>query len=127
MSIRIRSTLPILFVLGLMNCQSDQPGEVWETRYVHMVVPEEAAVNQDIEITVSVLSGCTTNLQINWKEMESRHFLITARALVVDTPCPLVIIPKDSVFILRPIMPGKYFFQANESPLEIIRDTLIVN
>jgi len=95
-----------------------------------LTIPTSGAVNQDIEIQLKAQApnGCYSDLEIKLIEVDSRHFLFKADALFKSNgACPYNLVNKDTVITFRPTSTGKYFFQTNEEPFEIRKDTIDIN
>jgi hypothetical protein len=95
-----------------------------------IAMPTSGSINQDVEVQLKAMAtnGCYSQLQISLIEIDSRHFLFKAIGLYQSNGiCPDVIVYEDTVITFKPSMSGKYFFQTNEDPFEIQKDTLDIN
>jgi hypothetical protein len=92
-------------------------------------VPKVGYANQELSIRVVVQGyGCTTNPRIVLKKLDENHYLIKGQARFAgSTRCPYVLVTKDSTLRLTLSVAGEYFFQANEAPFLVKRDTLLIN
>ena len=60
--------------------------------------------------------------------IDDHHFLLKAWAIYdSQAVCIQTTIWKDTTFLFRPLASGNYYFEANEAPQPIVRDTLVVN
>jgi hypothetical protein len=124
--ILILSTL----VLSCMNNQDrfvkrQIPVEIYEA-----TIPATGRINQDIQIQLKsqATNGCYSDLKVKLVEIDSRHFLFKATALFQSSGvCPEIMVYKDTTITFKPTLTGKYFFQTNEEPFEIRKDTIAVN
>jgi hypothetical protein len=93
-------------------------------------IPKNGTLNQDIdlELKAQATNGCYNDLKIKLIETEDRHYLLKATARFKSYGyCPEVMVYIDTIITFRPTKTGKYFFQINETPFEIRRDTIEVN
>ena len=93
------------------------------------IVSTNGDTHQEIGIQVKAYAdnGCYSDLEISLIELDNTHFLLKATGLFQSSGvCPAVIIPKDTVITFVPALEGEYFFQTNEAPFEIKRDTIEV-
>ena len=94
------------------------------------IIPGIGTVNQDIQIQLKAqaLNGCYSNLQVELIEVDTRHFLLKATGLFqTNGICPEVMVYKDTTINFTPTSTGDYFFQTNEAPYEIRKDTITIN
>lgn len=101
------------------------PVDIYES-----TIPNRGIVNQNIKIQLKAQApnGCYNNLAIDVVKIDSRNFLIKATALFQSSgSCPEVMVYKDTVINFLPTLAGDYFFQVNEKPFEIRKDTIRVN
>ena len=115
----------------LFSCTND--GNIVKKRVPVIIyesaIPDSGTANQNIEIplTAQATNGCYSDFEITLTEIDSRHLLFKATALFSsDGACPSVLVNKDTIITFKPTASGKYFFQTNEDPFEIGRDTIEV-
>lgn len=95
-----------------------------------IVIPMAGQLNRDTEIHLKAeaTNGCYENLEITMTEIDARHFLFKATVFFETFgDCPTVMVYTDTIIYFRPTLTGKYYFQTNEEPFQIIRDTLNIN
>lgn len=101
------------------------------TVYINpLTVPEMGSPGQDVEISVraNAANGCYGIHKISMTRIDEYHFLFEAWAIHDSLAiCTQATIWKDTTFLFKPILSGKYYFEANEAPYPIMRDTLVVN
>ena len=123
-----KSTILVVWLM-LVSCEDkDRVSiDIYESTF-----PESGSINQEIEIALKAQAnnGCYTDLKIEVHKINERHFLLKATAFFPSRShiaCPTVMVYKDSTIIFKPTQTGKYFFQTNESPFAIRKDTIIIN
>ena len=120
----------ILLTSVLFSCMDNQdkfaerrvPVDIYD-----LAIPANGEVNQDIEIQLKAQApnGCYSDLEVKLIKIDSRHFLFKANGLFESNGvCPYNLVNKDTVITFRPTSTGKYFFQTNEEPFEIRKDTI---
>jgi len=95
-----------------------------------LTVPDVGSQGQDVEIAVraNAPSGCYLIQKISMSSIDDHHFLLKAWAIYdSQAVCIQTTIWKDTTFLFRPLASGNYYFEANEAPQPIVRDTLVVN
>jgi hypothetical protein len=95
-----------------------------------IVMPGKAQLNQaiDIQLTAEATDGCYRDLKIAMTEIDSTHFLFKATGMFETYgACPAIMVYSDTIIYFKPTLKGKYYFQTNENPAKIMRDTLEVN
>ena len=101
------------------------PVEIYE-----LDIPTTAAINQNIQIQLKAqaTNGCFSDLEIEFIETNTRHYLFKATGLFQsDGTCPHNMVYQDTIIIFKATMTGKHFFQTNESTFDIRKDTIDIN
>lgn len=117
--------------MGIFSCDDSTDEAIFRKQLnVEFVeIPDEAIVNEPIEIhATAYAAGCWSSLEIELRKISSTKFLIEASGVLnKDLICPAVIWTEDTTFLFTPTELGEYYFQINQEPLNILRDTLTVN
>ena len=94
-----------------------------------MLVPETGAAGQSVEINVyaEAPNGCFRDLKVTLLRLNSQHYLFRATGYYdSNDACPAVVSSIDTLIVFEPPSAGEFYFQANEDPLPILRDTVTV-
>jgi len=95
-----------------------------------ITIPPSGTINQDVQVQLKAQATncCYSELGIKLIEINSRHFLFKATGLFQSNGiCHNMMVYKDTIINFKPSMTGKYFFQTNEDPFEIRKDTIDIN
>lgn len=124
--------LILLSVAILLSCTDN--GNIVRKRVPVIIyestIPDSGTVNQNIEIQLraQATNGCYSDFETTLTEIDSKHFLFKATALIgTNGACPSVMVYKDTTITFIASSAGKYYFQTNEDPFKIERDTIEVN
>lgn len=124
--------ISLVGMLSLNGC-SESDSHVKARRIVNISeahIPNNGQVNHNIGITLKAeaTNGCWSDLIITLNKIDDYHFLLNATGLLTSSfVCPEIMIYQDTIINFKPALPGKYFFQVNETPFIITRDTLVIN
>lgn len=121
----------LLLVLLVFGCsdEEEQKYSIKPAAIDLLDVEDTGLVNENIAIRVSTTgySGCWSKLKVVLVQEDERHFLLQATGKVrASNVCTDNLVQKDTIISFIPAHTGKYFFRANQEPLTILRDTLIV-
>ena len=120
----------ILIILTLLLSCADNDNLVKRrlpVDFYEITIPTSGTINQDVQVQLKAqaTNGCYSDLEIKLIEITSRHFLFKATELFQSIGiCPEIMVYKDTIINFKPSMTGKYFFQTNEDPFEIRKDTV---
>jgi len=123
----------IVLTTTLISCLGNQDNFVKRQVTVDIyksTIPTRGTINQNIQIQLKAqaVNGCYSNIEIKIKEIDNRHFLLKATGLFqTNGICSDIMVYKDTIITFRPTLTGNYFFQINEKPFEITKDTVEVN
>lgn len=107
------------FVVGQM------PIEIYQSAF-----PETGTLDQGIAIQLRARAEneCFSDLEIQLVEVDSKHFLFKATGMFDSRgACADIMVYKDTTITFKPTTGGKYFFQVNEEPFEVKKDTVDIN
>lgn len=110
------------FFLSLAACSGDGENPRRMPVYISQsVIPPDGESGQDIQIQLKAdASGCFSELKIELKEIDSRHFLLEASGRYNSNgKCPAVVVTEDTVIAFRPAYAGEYYFHINGAPFEV--------
>lgn len=130
---QLRTNFILVLLTFLVSCVDNQDNFVKKRLPVDIhesTIPTTGEINQDVQfdLRAQATNGCYSDLEIELIEINSRHFLFKATGLFQSNGiCPATMVYKDTIITLRPTMTGKYFFQTNEDPFEIRKDTIYIN
>lgn len=123
-----KSTILVVWLM-LVSCEDQDRVyvDVYESTF-----PKSGSINQEIEIELKAhaTNGCYTDLKIEMHKINDRHFLFKGTAFFPSRShieCPTVMVNKDTTIVFKPTQTGKYFFQTNESPFAVRKDTITIN
>ena len=81
-----------------------------------------------IEAGMAAINGCYSDLAIEMIKIDASHFVLKGRAVFSTNGfCPEMMVYQDTILYFRPTLAGEYFFQVNEAPFGVRRDTLLVD
>ena len=91
-------------------------------------VPEKAKKGDAFVVYVKTKApnGCWNNIKVHLKSSGYYYILYAEGKYAGDSICPDVAVETESEFPVTLFNTGKYYFQANESPLELKYDTVEV-
>jgi hypothetical protein len=122
-----------LCFLGLISCLPDSDDAfsgILRVNISQATIPSTAAVNENVQmfLRAEAPNGCYKNLEINMTQLDPRHFSVDALAYYQSSGvCPETIVSADTIINFKPTLTGEYYFQINDYPYVITRDTLVVN
>jgi len=125
----------LIFLLGIapiLSCDDRDPPKSRRLRVeiYRSDIPPRGTVGQQIpiEASLSATNGCYSDLEMEMVEIDSRHYLLKATgAFITFGACPEEMVYQDTIVYFQPTLPGAYFFQVNQAPFDVRRDTLLVN
>lgn len=122
----------ILLTSLLANCKDEDDNELSGTFPINieeLLVQETAQAGEEIEIQVYAVApnGCFENLKITLRQSATNYYVFRATGYYdSNDTCPAVIVSLDTTINFTPPSAGTFYFQANEQPFPILRDTLTV-
>ena len=128
---QVNKYLFLHFVIVIFSCEPvNYVNKIVTIDIYESSIPQNGTLNQDIELELKAqaTNGCHSDLKIKLIETKDRHYLLKATARFKSHgDCPTVMVYTYTTITFRPTKTGKHFFQINETPFEIKRDTIEVN
>jgi len=129
---QLKAKFILIILILMLSCADNDnlvkrriPIDIYE-----ITIPPSGTINQDVQVQLKAqaTNGCFSELGIKLIEINSRHFLFKATGLFQSNGiCHNMMVYKDTIINFKPSMTGKYFFQTNEDPFEIRKDTIDIN
>lgn len=119
----------IIVLFSISSCTDTEIATRIPVNISSIDIPQEGQINEmiNLNVTSQANNGCYEDLKVLLEQKDSIHFLLTATGLYhTNEVCAQQIITKDTSIIFQPSRVGKYYFQINEYPFPVKRDTLEV-
>lgn len=118
----------LLVLLLLTACKESSSDKYKAVPISEIRVPDKAKKGDAFVVYVKTKApnGCWNNIKVHLKSSGFNYTVYAEGTNAGDLICPDVAVETESEFPVTLFNTGKYYFQANESPLELKYDTVEV-